>query len=138
MAAKPLETDILRVWDVQQAEEFIATIRDRVASCGYAISIVGGVARDGYSHHDLDLLLVASQENPDYNGALEVFAKPGAVNEEASPYCDGAVIQIQTADCRVVDIFFTTPAGVITSAPRLDPIDATRAETEVQSERCAA
>jgi hypothetical protein len=48
------------------------------------------------------------------------------------------VIQIQTADCRVVDIFFTTPAGVITGAPRLDPIDATRAENEVQSERCAA
>lgn len=61
-------------WTLDEAQGFLNKYNNLFKSCGYSAKIVGGVAANGYSTHDLDILLIPFTEDEfNFEPILEHF-----------------------------------------------------------------
>jgi hypothetical protein len=92
-----------RSWTLEQAEAFLKSLP--LVECGYRGKIVGGVANNGQSSHDLDILLEAIIEDFDFEKFLNYFESIGA---DAQPTHNGddELWEVRLASGQVVDFFF--------------------------------
>lgn len=101
-----------RVWNEQEANIYVTKITPHLHRCGLKfVKIIGSVATQGWSYHDLDILV--DQIDPNIEPNFELFEQLvggsfetviDEVNER-----DYFIIEAQDEKQRVIDIFFEEP-----------------------------
>lgn len=105
----PAKTSADRSWSREQAEDFVKNTP--FAEAGYSAKIVGGVAINGRSSHDLDILLTPTTNDFDFEKLMNYFAGVGA---DQQPTYDGEeeVWEVRLPSGQIVDFFFTADEPV--------------------------
>jgi hypothetical protein len=91
------------MWTIEEAQIFLKELMPRLTECGYTAEIVGSVAKEGRSNHDLDILLTPTREDYDFeplydelNGEFMMHPETGL----SEIYCFAA------EKYKIVDFFF--------------------------------
>jgi hypothetical protein len=92
-------------WDRSSAQAFISKISPLLKKAGYNATIVGGVATNGHSDHDLDLLMNSVRDDGDFEEFYRWFP-----NHVEGSFDHGGVemnvLQVTLPDGRIVDFLF--------------------------------
>lgn len=59
-----------KIWRLPDALEVIRTLQPEAMSCGYALSLGGGVLNAGFSWKDLDIVAVPGSRDDQYIGSF--------------------------------------------------------------------
>ena len=101
-----------RVWNIEEANTYVAKITPHLSRCGLKfVKIIGSVAKQGWSYHDLDILV--DQIDPNIDPDIELLEK--LVNGSYETVIDEVnerdyfIVEAQDEKQRVIDIFFEEP-----------------------------
>jgi 8-oxo-dGTP pyrophosphatase MutT (NUDIX family) len=91
-------------WSREQAEDFLRQLP--LAEAGYVGKVIGGVAATGRSSHDLDILLIPTTQEFDFEKVMNYFQSVGA-DQQPTHNGEEEIWEVRLPSGQVVDFFFS-------------------------------